>query len=245
VKRLVAALLLASLEPLASPAQADQRFYVWTYEYKIVEPGETEIESYLTLSSPDAGNLRDNTTTELQLELEAGMTPRFDMSIYQVFRQKPGGALQFDKFKLRGRNILSQRGRHPFDPLLYWEYQAAPDFHKQAAEFKLILARDDGRRNLALNPILEFEKESSWEVEAKYAAGVSWALSRNLRAGLEFHGGEKGHYFGPVVNHGYKQAWITFGPAFRLGHVAAGEPELQLRMIWVVGQTHWRAKPRT
>jgi len=95
---------------LAIAAFADQRFYVWTYEYKILERGRGEVEDYFTLSTPDMGHVEGTMAAEHQLELEVGMTERYDFAIHQVFKQNPGQSLKYEGFKLRSGTSWERKG---------------------------------------------------------------------------------------------------------------------------------------
>lgn len=217
-------------------ADADQRSYVWTYEYSTLEQGEAEIESYFTLSTPDQGKMEGQTTAQHQVEIEIGMTDRFDIGIYQVFSQAPGEAMQYEGFKLRARYRIGEKGEYWLDPLIYAEYKGMPDFAEHEMETKLVLARDFDRFRLALNPTLEFkfggEEE---EVEAAYAAGIRYRVNDLLRVGLEAKGGEGAHYVGPVIAHGGERFWTALGTAFHVGDVDPGKAEFEVRLLLGIG----------
>lgn len=234
MKRCVGGAVLLLLLGSAGFARADHRSYVWTYEYATVPKGETEIETYYTLSTPDRHRLEGNVTVEHQYELEVGMTPRYDFAVYQIFEQAPGEHLEYKGFQLRGRYRLGERGQGPVDPLVYLEYKSVPDFSSQELEAKLVLAKDVGRFNFALNPTVEFEFEGGEnEAELGYAMGVSYRR-RLIRFGLEAKGDESGHYLGPVISHG-GHTWVALGSAFNLGSVDEGKPEFELRMLLGIG----------
>ncbi len=226
-------LLVLSLAPKVF---ADQRAYVWTYEYKTVERGSAEVETYFTLSTPDVGEMEGNTSTEHRIELEVGMTDHFDFAIYQIFEQPADGNFRYKRYQLRSRYRIGEKGQLPVDPLIYLEYKGKPDFSEHGIELKLILAKDIGKINIAVNPVFEIEREDDeWETKVEYAAGVSYELGRLLRVGLEVKGSKHGHYIGPVVSHGTKDLWIALGSAFELAGVDDGRPEFQLRMLLGLG----------
>ncbi len=170
---------------LVSESFADKRSYVWTYEYKTVERGKAEVESYFTLSTPNIRQLEGTMSSEHQIELEVGMTERFDFSIYQVFNQNPNEGLKYKGFKLRSRYKIGEKGSYILDPLIYLEYKGKTDFSEHGIECKLILAKDVGRFNISVNPIFEFERENEWIFEPEYAIGTSYEISKLLRLGLE------------------------------------------------------------
>ncbi|MBI5020720.1 MAG: hypothetical protein HZB59_04735 [Ignavibacteriales bacterium] len=220
---------------IAYNAAADNRRYVWTYEYQTLSAGRGEFEQYTTLSSLDMNHSKGNTIAEHQLELEVGMTDRFDFGIYQIFKQNPGEALSYDGYKLRGRYRLGERGEYIFDPLLYLEYKGNTDFSEHEIEGKIILAKDFGKLNIAMNPIFVYEYEDKWEYQTEYALGTSYEVSEMFKFGMEAKGGKNGNYIGPVIAHGTEKFWMTIGSAFKVGTVKEGKPEFQIRLLLGVG----------
>lgn len=234
--RRVGSFLWVLLAATVLQAHADQRWYVWTYQYLTVPRGEGEIEHYFTLSAPEFGRLKNRVVAEHQFEVEVGMTSRFDFSIYQIFSQEPGGAFQYDGFKLRARYRLAERSLFRLDPLLYAEYSGKADFSEHKLEGKLVLARDIGRLNLSINPIFELENEGEeWELLVGYAVGLSYGISPLFRLGVEFKGEKDAHYAGPVIAHGSEKLWVALGSAFALGSVPEGTAAVELRMILGLG----------
>jgi len=212
--------------------KADKRSYVWTYEYQTMEAGEVELEHYLTLSSPTANSFEGVTATEHNVEIEVGMTDRFDFSIYQVFKQAPESPLSYSGYKLRFRYRIGEKNEYFMNPLLYFEYKGKPDFSEHGYEGKLILAKDFNNFNIAINPVFEYEYENAkWESELKYNAGISYKLDGLLKIGIEARGGENGHYIGPVISHGTGKAWIALGSAIAITNIKNSKPEMMIRMI--------------
>ena len=153
-------------------------------------------------------------------------------SIYQVFKQAPEAQFQYSGYKLRFRYRLGEKGDYIFDPLLYFEYKGKPDFSEHGYEGKLILAKDFGNINIAINPVLEYEYEDNeWESELKYNAGISYKLGGLLKIGLETRGSGNGHYIGPVISHGTGKAWIALGSVVAITNIKNNKPETMLRMI--------------
>lgn len=219
----------------AGHALGDQRSYVWTYEYQTLPRGEAELEYYFTISAPDSSSMKTNVTTEHKVEYEVGMTEHFDFAIYQVFEQTPEEDLQYKAFQLRARYRFGQKGDHFADSLVYLEYEGVPDFSEHVIEAKWVLAKDIGRLNIALNPILEYEIGDENKIEPKYALGVSYRMNDLLRLGVEAKGGEDGHYVGPVISHGKGRFWATLGSAFAVSSVEDDKPEFQIRMLLGIG----------
>jgi len=214
-----------------SDASADWRSYVWTYEYRTVDRGTAEFENYFTISAPDIDSLEDNTFVEHQLELEVGMSERFDFGLYQQFEQGPGESLRYKGYKLKFRYRFGEKGKYILDPLAYFEYKGKPDFSEHGIEFKMILAKDFGANSVSLNPILEFEGNGEWESEVAYAAGIKRKVGELLKVGIEVKGSESGHYIGPVISHGSHHVWGALGSAFGIGDIDEGKPEFELRLI--------------
>jgi len=225
-------LLLAIAFLFTIAASADERNYVWTYQYMTMEKGEAELEHYLTFTTPDFGEFEGITTAEHQFELEFGMNDRFDFAIYQRFKQEPQGEFEYTGFKLRGRYRFGEKDQYFMDPLLYVEYKNNPDFSEHAVEVKFILAKDLGKFNIALNPYFEVEEgDDETEFTPKYAAAFSYKFHKLLRIGMEFKGSEKGHYSGPTVSHGGSKFFWAVGLLAPIGTVDLGQPEFQLRSI--------------
>ena len=196
--------LLAGFVLCASNASADRRKYVWTYQYGTIAADASELELY------QATQLSSHTKWEYRIELEHGLTPNWDLSIYQIFAQEEEQGLKWDAFQIRTRYRLAETGRYPLDPLLYLEYNRKTDLKKpNKAEVKLILSRDFGRLNLAMNPVYEI----SWapgkpQHEVGIDIGISSEISYRLSVGvesvtrMEFADGktETGSYFGPTIS---------------------------------------------
>lgn len=229
--------LLAMLSLVSSQTlQADNRAFVWTYQYQTMEAGEAEFEAYTTFKSLLNPTMKGTTTAQHHFELEIGMNNRFDVGIYQVFEQAPEAALTYKGYQLRARYRLGKKDQYPMDPLLYFEYKGKPDFSAHTLEGKLILAKDIGKLHVALNPVIEIESEDgAWERKLEYKAGVSYRLRPLADLGLELQGGASGHYLGPVISHGRDKLYVALGSAFALGSVTEGKPRFMLRMIIGVG----------
>ena len=204
-------LLFFILTLLGTQIYADGRRYVWTYEYQTLPRGEAELESYSEFSHIDTDSGRLATTT-LQYEYEIGMNDRFDVGIYQKFKQYHDSPIAYDGFKLRFRYRLGHKGKWFVDPLLYVEYKDNAAFDHGALETKLILAKDINNWNFALNPVLEFEfEEDETEVEFEYTAGLSYRLHPIVSLGLEMKGGLDKFYWGPTLSHGKEDLWFGIG----------------------------------
>jgi len=216
-------------------AKADMRSYVWTYEYMIMEPGKAEVEHYMTISVPKLGEIKGKATIEHKLEVEIGMTNHFDFSIYQNFKQSSEGNLYYSGFDLRSRFLIGEKNQFFLDPLIYLEYGSNFTLSKHKFEGKLILAKDIGRFNFAINPIFELEVEDETEFTYAYAVGFRYEFSKLFRLGMEFKGDKDAHYAGLVVSHGQEHLWVAASPTLMFSKNTAGKPELLFRMILGIG----------
>ncbi|ROL57545.1 hypothetical protein D9V86_12180 [Bacteroidetes/Chlorobi group bacterium ChocPot_Mid] len=213
-------------------SKADQRNFVWTYEYMIMEPGKAEIEQYTTLSSLSGNEFNGKTSTELNFEAEIGMNKHYDFAVYQNFKQGTDGLLKYSGFKLRTRILIGEKNQFWMDPLIYLEYKSNPDFSKQVLEPKLILEKDFGDFRISINAYFEAEfTDEETEFIPKYAVGATYKFGELFNFGFESKGDKNGYYAGPTLSHGSEKLWVALGSLHALGKIVEGEPKIQLRMI--------------
>jgi hypothetical protein len=188
--KLLAALLVAATLPAV--AGADQRSYTFTYQPITAAKGGLDLELYSTFYDPPGGSARGRGWRH-QAELEYGITDRWDVSLYNVFRRPYGGELEYEAVKLRTRYRLTEPGLSFVDTVLYVEAeQSVVDDKATKLEEKLIVGKDLGRANLALNLIAEQEFENgNTGLEWGWSAGASWEFSPSFRLGAETFGGVK------------------------------------------------------
>ncbi|MCX7908220.1 MAG: hypothetical protein N2560_01700 [Ignavibacteria bacterium] len=216
-------------------SQADMRSYVWTYEYMIMDPGKAEIEHYLTISAPKISEIKGNAFVEHKLEIEIGMTNHFDFSIYQNFVQAKDKTFQYTGFDLRARFLIGQKNQFLLDPLIYLEYGANTTLAEHKFEGKIILAKDIGKLNFAINPIFEIEYEDEIEYSVSYAIGCRYEFSPLFRSGIEFKGSKDCHYIGIVFSHGKEKLWVAASPTIMFTSNPKNKPEFLFRMILGLG----------
>ena len=202
-------------------AYADRRQYVWTYPYVTMPKNVTELEFYQTTKVKDKAD-----DWEYRIEVEHGLTDRWDFSVYQIFKQKEGDAFKWDAVQFRTRYRISEEGVLPIDPLLYFEYKRKTDStaeNKNKLEAKLILAKTLSKLNIAVNPL--YEVYLNYKQEVGLDAGISWELDPKLVLGLEstsriniYKDGstKSGSYFGPTVSVASGGWWYTAGAALGL-----------------------------
>lgn len=190
-----AALALAAL---AGTAHADRRSFTRTYEYMTMPEGETELEIYSTQSLATLDGPTDK-TFDLQLEIEHGITERWDISLYHVLSQTHTVAdgddesLRFKEIKVRSRYRFAERGEWPVNVVAYGELIKPFEGRVWEAEAKAILTRDFDRVTAALNLIAEVELDASGpetEIEPEYgwAAGVTYEATPAIKVGAECWG---------------------------------------------------------
>ncbi len=214
-------LTIVFLVALVSVSAADRRRFVWTYEYHTMPAGGAELEHYFGYElndrdNPDAGSYSH------QLEVEVGISDRWDISIYQMFSQVNESGFAYDGFKLRTRYRLFESGTYPVDPLLYLELKRPSDHAEPTVlEGKLILARTHQQVFSAFNLVLERELGSGHELEWKYDLGLGYefipAVSLALEAKGNFESGDDNkHGLGPTLSLARGTVWISTGVLFPL-----------------------------
>ncbi|MFQ6613213.1 MAG: hypothetical protein ACE5D1_00070 [Fidelibacterota bacterium] len=210
--------------------RADQRYYVWTYQYSGLSRGEAEIETYTTYLYPNKGDFGNQAFTRHQVEVEVGMSNRLDVGVYQTFYQNPDEGLTYSGFKLRFRYRMGSPGESFLDRQLYLEYKSNPPFSEQAVESKFILAHDWGKINLSLNPAIELEWENrNRSIRFEWTSGLSFKLHSLVRIGLDLKTSGNNWFAGPVISHGNGRFWVAAGSLSALDPATA--PRTQLRLI--------------
>lgn len=217
-----------------APALADQRPYVWTYDYRTMPKGMAEVEYYLTHKISDWDNYDNENTWEHYVELEYGITDRWDISIYQTWQQKNTDAqddFRYTGSKIRTRYRIGEKDQFPVDILLYAEYILG-DGPKEYDKFegKLILAKDFGKWNLAYNQIYEQKTRNGHDIEHGYATGLSYEFSPRWKMGIESTGNytEEKYYLGPTVSWASQKVWANLGV---LGGLNNRSNDVQFRLI--------------
>ena len=195
---------------------ADRRKYVWTYQFSTTPKDATEIEFYQTTKV----GLTDS--WEYRIEVEHGITPNFDIAVYQIFDQKEGESFKWDAFQIRSRYKLAKPGQFFLNPLLYIEYNRKIELGSQnKLETKLILGRNFDRINFAVNPLWEFFwAPGEPKHEIGFDAALSYEFSYRFSMGLEtvfrneFIGGAdnvQSAYVGPLASFASGRMFYTVG----------------------------------
>jgi hypothetical protein len=217
MKRTFMALMAAVFLALsAGTAPADQRSYVWTYEYLTLAKDSAELEYYQTAVTKD--RQKDSSSDwQQQLELEYGITDRLDAALYQVYDQKEQDKMKYSGYKFRLRYRIAERNRLPVDMLLYAEHQEKVDADN-VFEGKLVLAKDIGKLNIAYNQIYKNTYTSGDRADHEYAAGASYEITPAIRFGVESKGNYRTDKYaaGPTLSWIGGRIWANIGAAYGL-----------------------------
>lgn len=219
-------------------SQADRRSYVWTYAYQTMPKGDLELEHYLDWVAADIAERSVTSFWRQQFEIEYGLSERWDISIYQVFKQENSGTFKYDQLKLRIRYRLFDFGQLPLDPLLYLEWKRPSAAQKpNVLEGKIILARDFEKLNVAVNLIAERAFARNEKTKFEYTAGMRWEFKPVFQAGLEtignFESGPENKIsLGPTISLARGEVFMTLGALFGLSRAAE---DLRIRYIIGVG----------
>lgn len=215
-KLIVALAVLLFYAFVVLPARADQRNYVWTYEYSTLAKGNAEIEFYQTAVTKDRSARSASDWTQ-QLELEYGISDHVDVGIYQVYEQAADTpSMTYGGYKLKMRYRVAEKNTLPVDVLFYAEHIESTT-GGNAFEGKLVLAKDLGKLNLAYNQIFE-RIYSTGKGEHEYAAGVSYEIVPWLRIGVESMGSYTEGEFsaGPTLAWSGNRIWANLGAQYGL-----------------------------
>ncbi|MEZ4403282.1 MAG: hypothetical protein R3B06_24870 [Kofleriaceae bacterium] len=193
---------LALLAVVATPAlaHADRRSFTQTYEYMTAPAGQTEVELHTRQARSTWADGAPESFT-FALEVEHGITERWDIALYHVFEQASDATapvpLHLSEIKLESRYRFAERGELPVDLAAYGELVRAFGASAYEAEAKAIVARDFGKVTAAVNLIgaVEFGADvAETEVEAGWAAGVTYEVSPTWKVGAESWGGFEVEY---------------------------------------------------
>jgi hypothetical protein len=219
-------------------ASADRRLFTHTYEYKTVPEGRTALEFWHT----ESRDTWDNTTPqrlESILEIEHGITEKWDAAIYTVFEQVAGGTVggvmtpsesfRLSEMQLESRYRFADRGELPVDILAYGEFVKVFGESLYEIEAKGIFARDFDKVTVALNLIAEIEfgkNAPETEPEFGFALGATYEVHPKLNVGVETFGeiGEEevAASVGPAIAVApHSNFWFAFTAGFGLTDEAA------------------------
>jgi len=227
----------------ALPARADRRSFIRSYEFQTQPAGNLEFEMWNEVESP-RGSIADSLITH-KLELEYGVTDRFDVALYHVFQQGgPPGAdtgFHFDSWRAETRYRLAECGEWPVDVMLYFEVERPAALGEPfEIEQKIIFVRDFGPLGLVANLVVSQKLASDaraghlWEIDlgARYelapwlrVAGELWGIQQIAPGGTR----DLAFYAGPSVSVQNKKFWLQIGAGVGINDAAQG---MQLRSVF-------------
>jgi hypothetical protein len=231
MSRFVAVPLLAgALAAVPLVARADRRIYGETYNAVTAPKGALDLELWSTYHAPPREAPSGSPyLLRHQLEIETGITDRWDVALYGVARQIEGRSNELEAAKVETRLALARPGEWPVDPVLYLEVQKSfVDEKPLSVEEKLILGKGVGRLDVSLNLAAEQEfEDGEVEPEWEYALGSSWEILPALRLGAEAFGSlaeeevapgreewKSALYAGPAVSLAWRRAWLVLAAGF-------------------------------
>ncbi len=230
------AILWVGVGLLLGSLYADQRKFVWTYEYITMERGLAELEFYYTIQVANQTQPTSTLSQELWIATEVGMTDRFDFSIYYIFIQPPGGSLKIDGLKLRPRFKLGTF--LGIDHLLYMEYIGEDNFAENKWELRWVFARDRKKHLYwAFHPTAEWEKKrgekGKWVFSYEGGIGLRFLPGDLFNLGVEIKGSKKRHYIGPTLAHGNEEMWVALGASIAYTPLDPQNPsdDFQIRLL--------------
>ena len=239
--RITIALTSALLLAAADAARADRRTMIRAYEFQTQPQGNLELELWNDVEAPRSAFT--DSTIVTRVELEYGITDRWDAALYHVFAQGGPQAepqpFHFDSWRLESRYRLAEKGEWPVDVMIYGELERPADFNEPfEVEEKLILEKDFGRFALIANLVgeqhlLRADLGRTWEVDL----GARYELMPQLRAAVEFwttheYVGQdvsRNYYLGPSISVATQRVWVQFGIGFGLD--ASQDQQMLIRSV--------------
>lgn len=235
-------------------ASAHPRPLPFTYTYPTLPKGEVEVEQYVDFdpvkaTSTETGKPRFFGATQLQTEVEIGLTDRLELGLYATFVPRPQDGFtsmpvlpEGNGAKQRLRLRLAEEGQWPIDLALYGE--VVENDREIELEAKVILARRLGDLHIVANLTSEFEAYFKGEKELVLdpSLGVTYQVTPAFHPGLEYWvrasfplgeereepGGVEAprpfndgphHYVGPAMMFDFGRAWWSTGAYFRVSDV--------------------------
>lgn len=194
--RLLVAIFLMMLGSLGI-GQAQESPYIVTYDHHLEEPGNLEVESFVTLGVPRSSQ---SFYAAPWMEIEYGVTGRWTSELYLEGQGTAGDSAVFTGWRLENRFRPLKR-EHRINPVLYLEYESTTEASRIQKEIvdggadiaspnsdlkgtknhelegKLILSSTVHDWNVAGNFITEKNVSRGEGFEFGYALGISRPLS--------------------------------------------------------------------
>ncbi|GIX06166.1 MAG: hypothetical protein KatS3mg115_0569 [Candidatus Poribacteria bacterium] len=251
--RVAAALLLAAA---LQTATADERFFTYSYEPKVLPQGAIELEQWATLRN---GKEHVYARWDVRTEFEIGLTDRLTTALYMNWKNEWGfknattlaeNKAAFTGWSSEWKYKLTDPTADSIGVLLYGE--VGVDRHEWELEGKLVLGKNFGNVVTALNAIVELEGETEAELEEgepeskmelewvlENTAGIayrlnSFALGLEGRTHTEIVEGETEHtafFLGPVINVRSERWWATLTVLYQLTDILDEHERTETRLI--------------
>ena len=240
-------LLLSILAALS--AFADPRHFTYVYEATIEEPGDVELENWVTWQTRKPSDHRFQ-EVDFRDEIEFGLTNKLQASVYladwSYVRSKKEDGFVFSNAAVELIYQIYNPDKDPIGLSVYEEIEGGDRLF--GSESKLIAQKNLGSGVLAYNATLEaiwLGKElAEREAEFKQSIGASCELNRHFSVGVEclheiafpeWSRGERPVISGgPNVSIRAGKCWATVTALAQFTR-ATDEPDFQLRAI--VGYT--------
>ncbi len=249
---------------LCLSAQANDRYFTYSYEPETMPKGGFEFEQWVTLSAGrnSAVGQDDYQRWDLREELEYGVTDNYTVSLYlntrgEKFRDPMTGDhfSDFDikSIALENRYMVLNPAEHAVGLSLYLE----PSYWDGEAELeeKIILGQRHGDWKWALNLTHATEWEDDFrekEGELEASVGVSYQFTKRFSVGLEARDHNElpeyerwentALYVGPVVSYRTDKWWtaLTVMPQV-FGANWGGDPDKNSRLE-LEGHERWNVR---
>jgi hypothetical protein len=187
----------------------------------------------------------DAAQTTHRVELEYGLTDRWDLALYHVFTQSPSEGFHFDSWRLETRYRPAEKGEWPVDLMLYFELERPADFTQTTeTEEKVILEKDFGGIALVANLVAEQKLLRAYDGRLfELDLGARYEISPALHLGAEFWtlqqtgGGvsQSSYFAGPSLSLATGKIWIQIGAGFGSGPSGLGDLPANVQVRSVLG----------
>ena len=248
---------------LAAPAvaAAHPRPLPFTYIYETLGEGEGEVEQYVDFTplkalSATTGAPSWYGATQLQTELEYGITDRLELGLSVTLVPSPGDTLLGTATMMEGNGVkqrlklrLAEEGAFPVDVALYGEL--VENEREIEIEAKVILQRRFGRLRAVANLVAEreyyFANRRDWVLAP--SAGLTFQATPAIHPGLEywmrvelpdpapsprpFNLGPQ-HMVGPTLMVDFGKVWWSTGAYLRANQAGRSlQPGDAFGSVWV------------
>ncbi len=223
----VVAFCFAALAVLSGRADADERFFTYSYEPKVLPKDAFEFEQWTTLRAGKGDGVFSR--WDLRSEFEYGLFDRLTTALYLNFKSlhidresEEVNEFEFEGLSSEWKYKLTDPTADAIGSLLYGEVTTS--FNEVELEEKLVLGKNIDRVVLAFNAIAEeeweFEREETVkELALEFTAGAAYRVTDHFAVGVElreknvFPGMEDlehaAFFAGPAIHYSRSRWWAT------------------------------------